>query len=599
MAQFHAQTGALARAGSVPAVQTKRDRAGGAADQHKVQLRAMSFDDAEQYLAPEAPVQLKPAGGAGGVVQKKDTTKPVIDKLDAATVAKIMASLKTSAVWASAIANYKALTQDGKVPLEGGAEDDLFLELLVAVEGMYSFAEGLDIGMLLDDAQVRARMIGEVKKQAIPAPPAPTPEDKPKVEIPKSGTFGMVTADTELVKSDGSKLALKAGDAIESQGAGADGLLKVLVHSGKNVEGTIDPKLFKQQPRISTDDDGKTEAYTYQKYAGKAFIGEPKVSDVDQGSLGDCFLIAGMGAVAAANPELIKKAVKDNGDGTYTITFQELQKDGKTFKPHYETVDSYLPTRAGGAQRTAYAQSDTAYDPVSVALWPALVEKAYAQWHGGYTAIQHGGQSAKAMEVLTGVKSVRSAMPKEEDVIATFTQFQKENKAVVCGTRDWIQQTAKKDLFSGSDLGPYRATLTDAQGLSTTPVKGTVRIKDAAGKGGTASDDKKGKLTGASVDAGTVGYDTGSVSLTYKKDMAPAAAKDLEATYDFEGALNQGINIYGNHAYMFRGVQGDTLLFQNPWGPAASKHPKPMTASQFREYFETIAVNAPLPNQDK
>src|SRR5690606_40280062 len=119
-------------------------------------------------------------------------------------------------------------------------------------------------------------------------------EDKPKVELPKRGTFGMVTADTELVKADGSKLALKAGDAIESQGAGADGLLKVLVHSGKNVEGTIDPKLFKQQPRISTNDDGKTEAYTYQKYAGKAFLGEPKVSDVDQGSLGDCFLIAGM-----------------------------------------------------------------------------------------------------------------------------------------------------------------------------------------------------------------------------------------------------------------------------------------------------------------
>ncbi|MCA9519180.1 MAG: hypothetical protein KC635_29795 [Myxococcales bacterium] len=603
--QAQAQSSALAQArpaGGAAAVQAKADN--GAHDA----LRGMSFDAGAAYLAPVqaklapgAPVQAKPAeGGAAAAapvqrlaVQRKNTTKPTLDKLDAPTVAKVVAALKGQGVWAGAVSAYKAATQEGKAPLERAAEDDIFLELLVAVEAAYSFAEGVSIDTLLDDAQIRATFIGAVKKDATPAP-APAPEaEKPKVEIPRSGTFGMVTSDTELVKADGSKLALKAGDACESQGAGADGMLKVLVHSGKEVEGTIDPKLFKTQPRISTDDDGKTQAYTYQKYEGKAFLGEPSVMDVDQGALGDCYLISGMGAVAAANPEIIKKAVKDNGDGTYTITFYELQKDGKTFKPHTETVDSYLPSYQG-QKRTTYAQSDTAFNPVSQALWPALIEKAYAQWQGGYTAIQKGGQSSKAMEAITGVKSVSSAMPKEEDVIATFAQWQKENKAVVCGTRDWIQQTSKTGLFEGAG-GSFKGALTDEQGMAAEIVKGTVKVKDAAGKGGTATDDKKGKLAGASVDSGSIAYDTGKAALTYKKDLAPADAKDLEASYQFEGTLNQGLNIHGDHAYMFRGVQGETLLFHNPWGPAAHKHPKPMTAAQFREYFETIAVNATLP----
>lgn len=594
MQHIKPQTAERAPVQSAAPLQAKAD-AGGA---HAGALRGLSFDAGAAYLAP---VQAKPAPGAPAdapvqrlAVQKKNTTKPTLDKLDAPTVQKIVAALRAQGVWAGATSAYKAATQGGKAPLERAAEDDIFLELLVAVEAAYSFAEGVTIDTLLDDAKIRATFIGAVKKDAIPAPAAAPEADKPKVELPRSGTFGMVMGDAELVKPDGSKLALKAGDACESQGAGADGMLKVLVHSGKEVEGTIDPKLFKAQPRISTDDGGKTQAYTYQKYEGKAFLGEPSVMDVDQGALGDCFLISGMGAVAAANPELIKKAVKDNGDGTYAITFYELQKDGKTFAPHVETVDSYLPSYPG-QKRTTYAQSDTAFNPLSQALWPALIEKGYAQWQGGYTAIQTGGQSSKAMEAITGVKSVRSAMPKEEDVIATFAQWHKENKAVVCGTRDWIQQSSKTGLFEGSGVGPYKGGLTDEQGMAAEVVKGTVKVKDAVGKGGTASDDKKGTLSGASVDSGSIAYDSGRASLTYKSGLAPAAAKDLEASYQFEGTLNQGLNVHGDHAYMFRGVEGETLLFHNPWGPAAHKHPKPMTAGQFREYFETIAVNATLP----
>lgn len=571
-------------------------KAGDRYEQHADQVASMVVQgkNAEGKLD-----EMAGGGGGGGGVQKRAVQlkgKPTLTKLDAAAVALVVETLRGSAVWDTAVANFKALTQDGKKPLDRAAEDDLFLELLIAVESGFELKEGASLDAMLDDKAIRATLLGAVKKAATPAPA--TPEKKPAATIPGAGTFGMILKDAELTKADGSKLALSAGDALESRGPGLGGTLKVLVHSGKEVEGTIDPALFKEQPRISTDDAGTTEAYTYQKYEGKAFLGDPSVKDVDQGSLGDCFLISGMGAVAAANPELIKKAVRDNGDGTFTVTFQELQKDGKTFKPHTETVDTYLPTRAGTKNRTAYAQSDQNFDPKNQALWPAIVEKAYAQWHGGYQAIQKGGQSSKAMEAITGIKSVRAAMPKEDDVIATFTKWQSDNQAVVCGTRDWIQQTSKTGLFSGSGDGPFRGALTDEQGKAAEIMKGTVAIKDAGGKGGTARDDKKGKLSGGALTAGTVAYDTGSTSLSYRQGMGPGKPESLEATYRYEGTLNQGLNLHGDHAYMFRGVKDGKLLFHNPWGPAAHKHPLPMSAADFLAYFETIAVNATLPKKN-
>jgi hypothetical protein len=47
--------------------------------------------------------------------------------------------------------------------------------------------------------------------------------------------------------------------------------------------------------------------------------------------------------------------------------------------------------------------------------------------------------------------------------------------------------------------------------------------------------------------------------------------------------------IIGNHAYAFVDVvDGDKLQFYNPWG---SYQPKPITAAQFLEYFDSLATN--------
>lgn len=122
-------------------------------------------------------------------------------------------------------------------------------------------------------------------------------------------------------------------------------------------------------------------------------------NDVNQGSHNDCFLVAAMAAIAQQHPEPDRWArdlIKDNGDGTNTVTFYERQADG-TYKAKPVTVRSELSV--------GHARPD---DPGET--WPALIEKAYAKAYGerGVYPFQfksEGGVSGVALEQLTGKPS--------------------------------------------------------------------------------------------------------------------------------------------------------------------------------------------------
>jgi len=149
----------------------------------------------------------------------------------------------------------------------------------------------------------------------------------------------------------------------------------------------------------------------HKKFEGSVFKGERgykgiHLDDIHQGSLGDCYLIAGMGAIANTDPELIEKMIHDNGDGTYTVTFHVTEEINGEFIPTGKTeqitVDGTFPTKDG--KRFAYGHSNDEGE-----LWPAIVEKAYAKWKGGEGDYEDivGGFSGKAMVELTGSASRR------------------------------------------------------------------------------------------------------------------------------------------------------------------------------------------------
>lgn len=140
---------------------------------------------------------------------------------------------------------------------------------------------------------------------------------------------------------------------------------------------------------------------------------------VKQGALGDCYLMAAIAAVARANPDAIRRLIRPHPPGKYDVSLYQHRwfiGDAK----HVETVDAGVPLNAATreplyGETNVYAVPNSATRPggpnhtesesqaqADAGIWPILIEKAYAQWKGGYSQIGKGGSPAAAMETLTG-----------------------------------------------------------------------------------------------------------------------------------------------------------------------------------------------------
>lgn len=104
--------------------------------------------------------------------------------------------------------------------------------------------------------------------------------------------------------------------------------------------------------------------------------GEPSLEDINQGDFGDCWLLAALGSAALTDPDKVKDLITDNGDGTYTVHFQ----DGDV------TVSDDALLDQGADQ----------------GKWVAVIETAYAEREGGTFDEIEGGYSDHAYEDLFG-----------------------------------------------------------------------------------------------------------------------------------------------------------------------------------------------------
>ncbi|MBI3182037.1 MAG: hypothetical protein HYZ28_07815 [Myxococcales bacterium] len=131
---------------------------------------------------------------------------------------------------------------------------------------------------------------------------------------------------------------------------------------------------------------------------GQLFVESASYDDVVQGSIANCYMVSAFSALAHANPDLVKNAIRDNGDGSFTVRFHEQRGYGGAPQPVEVVVDGDLPSSALGPSRYGKARE-------SKELWVSILEKAYAQWKGGYENIGNGGRAGEVMSAVTGRSS--------------------------------------------------------------------------------------------------------------------------------------------------------------------------------------------------
>ncbi len=167
-------------------------------------------------------------------------------------------------------------------------------------------------------------------------------------------------------------------------------------------------------PTVLTKHEGQV---TWGKIeGGKLFVDGVNYDDVIQGSIGDCYMVAAFSAVAHSDPKAIENAIKDNGDGTYTVRFYEKTSSySTTSRPVEITIDGDLPTSGGSSSKYANGRDRKE-------LWVGLLEKAYAQWKGGYEQVGNGGISGDVMQALTG-KSYRYTSLSYSSADTVFSQI--------------------------------------------------------------------------------------------------------------------------------------------------------------------------------
>lgn len=148
-----------------------------------------------------------------------------------------------------------------------------------------------------------------------------------------------------------------------------------------------------------------------------------KPEAVKQGQIGDCYLVSALASVAEQNPQQIKDMIKDNNDGTYTVTFPGAPD---------EPITVNAPTDAELAQ---FAEG------TKHGVWPSVIEKAYGKYKDdsktvAQDGIPHGGALTTGLGIMTDkdtdsdVLSLTATDTTREKLISAM----QDHRAVTAGT---------------------------------------------------------------------------------------------------------------------------------------------------------------------
>lgn len=156
-------------------------------------------------------------------------------------------------------------------------------------------------------------------------------------------------------------------------------------------------------------------------------------NDIDQDRYGSCSVLSTLHTIASQDPSVIQDMIRDNGDGTYTVTFQEEREIlGVTIWVPVEVTVSGPFSAGGGAN-----PGDTSAQGSEV--WPAIIEKAYVQhFHPEFAndkTIWPGNRGVNPADVMQHILGADATTSSTGDISSTqMTELLANGDAVVAWT---------------------------------------------------------------------------------------------------------------------------------------------------------------------
>ena len=196
------------------------------------------------------------------------------------------------------------------------------------------------------------------------------------------------------------------------------------------------------RPNSVVVEDGRTFSVSYGTSSAALFSGAgPSINDVNQGYMGDCYLMASLAEVAKNDPDLIRSMIADNGNGTYGVRFYVGGKES------WITVDNSIAYENGrllGNDRNSGLSNS----------WVSMIEKAYAELNGrgayvgagsysygnSFSSIANGGWDADVLGVITNtaVRSYGAAT----SLLSTIISALDAHNDVTIDSRAWSYDSA-------------------------------------------------------------------------------------------------------------------------------------------------------------
>ena len=213
-------------------------------------------------------------------------------------------------------------------------------------------------------------------------------------------------------------------------------------------------------PSSKASVDGTSFTVSYSPSAKPLFAASgPNMNDINQGYLGDCYLLSSLAEVAGQNSSLISSMITSNGNDTYGVRFYE---NGVA---DYVTVNNSLSN-----------QFNTGPD-----MWGGLVEKAYCELQasgvvtGGYTnagnsftTIGNGGAAEYALEEITGATQITDFMAAGTSWYNITYNSSLSMTGFTVNTTAAVLSTLASSLAKGDDLVLSSYTnATDSTGKTT------------------------------------------------------------------------------------------------------------------------------------